>query len=149
MLQLELHHGKLGLSTICQILKEHDEEHRTREYIDCDIFKAGFEKAKMAKSGKAGTTSYGEAMKWMTIVLDHWTHLKHFSISSDPRRTVFVTAKQDKFVPREWVEDVRTIWPGKKNKIVKLLHLLSLGCNVQFVDGGHVTAYLLQQKKLR
>lgn len=107
VLQLELHHGKLGSSKIRQILKEHDDG--TREYVNCDILKAGSE--------KAGTTSYGEAMKWMTIVLDHWTHLKHFSIPSDPRRTVFVTAKQDKFVPREWVEDVRIIWPGKETSL--------------------------------
>lgn len=104
-LQLELHHSKLGLSNICQILKEHDEEHAARD--SCDSSKA-------TRSGRAGAITYGEAMKWMAIVLDHWTHLKHFSIPSDPRRTVFVTAKHDKYVPREWAEDVRTIWPGKE-----------------------------------
>ena len=107
VLQLELHHSKLGLSNICHILQEHDEGHGTKEYNNCDTFKTA--------SGRAGATCYGEAMKWMTIVLDYWTHLRHYSIPTDPRRTVFITAKHDRYVPREWAEDVRTIWPGTKN----------------------------------
>lgn len=102
-LQLELHHSKLGFSNICHVLKEHNE---AKELFSCDASQSG--------SGKADTTGYGEAMKWMAIVLDYWTHLRHFSIPSDPRRTVFVTAKHDKYIPREWTEDVRTIWPGKE-----------------------------------
>lgn len=103
---MELQHSRLGLSNIRQILKEHNEGHETREDGTLETFKA-------AGSGKASRIPYEEAMEWMKIVLDYWTHLRHFSIPSDPRRTVFVTAKHDKYVPREWAEDVRTIWPGK------------------------------------
>ena len=117
---MDIHHSKLGLSNICHILKEHDEGHGTREYHSCDTFKA--------ESGKAGTISYGEAMKWMSIVLDHWTHLRHFSIPSDPRRTVFVTAKHDRYVPREWAEDVRTIWPGREQHYNGLLYVSNPPC---------------------
>ena len=102
---MELHHSKLGLSNISQILMEHDEEcSGARELHNSDTL-----------TGRAGTVAYGEAMKWMKIVLDYWTHLRHFSIPSDPRRTVFVTAKHDKYVPRGWTEDVRSIWPGNKH----------------------------------
>ena len=104
-LQSELHHSKLGLSNICQILKEHDEE--------CTGVRELHNTPKVGPK-RAGSISYEEAMKWMAIVLDYWTHLRHFSIPSDPRRTVFVTAKHDKYVPREWAEDVRSIWPGNK-----------------------------------
>ncbi|XP_065884856.1 protein ABHD18-like isoform X3 [Dysidea avara] len=124
VLQNELLHSKLGQSKIYQILQE--------EIITCDSLNTGFTDA--TSDFEQSSNHFGEAMRYMKIVLDYWTHLKYYSIPVDPTLTVFVTAKEDKYVPREWAEDVRQIWPG---------------CSVQSVDGGHVTGMLLQQKRLR
>ena len=104
VLQNELLHSKLGHSKICQALQEHNEEifpcnTLNKELTDTSDFKQSL-------------SPYREAMQCMKGILDYWTHLKYYSIPVDPVMTVFVTAKEDKYVPREWAEDVREIWPG-------------------------------------
>jgi len=104
VLQNELLHSKLGQSKICQILQEHGKE-SFHDTLNTEL--TGI------PDFKSPSSRYGEAMQCMKIVLDYWTHLKHYSIPVDPIMTVFVTAKEDKYVPREYAEDVREIWPGK------------------------------------
>lgn len=109
MLQSELLHSKLGQS---KILQEHIEDAVTH---DADLT----DTSDFVQS----PNHYKEAMQCMKLVLDYWTHLKYYSIPTDPALTVFVTAKEDKYVPREWAEDVRELWPGRKNYFCTLSNL--------------------------
>ncbi|GFS17688.1 protein ABHD18 [Elysia marginata] len=75
-----------------------------------------------------------EAFNFMRGVMDECTHLGNFSIPVDPELIIIVSAKQDAYVPRDGVLPLDQLWPG---------------CEVRYIDQGHVGAVLLHQKIFR
>lgn len=90
----------------------------------------------------------------MRGVMDEFTHLKNFSKPVDPSLIIAVAARyfwtvtergvinckknivlfhfrDDAYVPRDGYQPLDQIWPG---------------CEIRFVDCGHVSAYVLHQK---
>lgn len=75
-----------------------------------------------------------EALDFMRGVMDECTHLGNFSTPVDPELIIIVSAKQDAYVPKEGVLGLDDLWPG---------------CEVRYVDNGHVGAVLLHQSVFR
>lgn len=75
-----------------------------------------------------------ETVDFMNFVMDEATHLKNFPLPVDPSLAQFVVAKHDGYVPRDNVMSPCDIWPG---------------CNVEYINGGHVAASLNHQHVFR
>ncbi|GFN94229.1 protein abhd18 [Plakobranchus ocellatus] len=75
-----------------------------------------------------------EAFNFMRGVMDECTHLGNFSIPVDPELIIIVSARQDAYVPRDGVLPLDQLWPG---------------CEVRYIDQGHVGAVVLHQKIFR
>lgn len=75
-----------------------------------------------------------EALQFMRGMMDECTHLKNFTIPYDTSLITAVCAKDDAYVPREGCSSLEDIWPGAK---------------VEYIDAGHVSAYVLYQKLIR
>lgn len=56
--------------------------------------------------------SHPETVATMNSILDFATHLNNFPTPLAPDLAVFLAAKNDCYVPRQNVTDVRSIWPG-------------------------------------
>lgn len=52
----------------------------------------------------------------------------------DPSLIIIVQAREDAYVPRTGVRSLQEIWPG---------------CEVRYLGGGHVSAYLFKQAMFR
>lgn len=75
-----------------------------------------------------------EGFHFMRGIMNECTHLANFTPPVDPALIIAVCARDDGYVPREGVMDLRDIWPG---------------CEVRYIEGGHVQAFLLHQKDFR
>ncbi|XP_078579123.1 LOW QUALITY PROTEIN: protein ABHD18-like [Branchiostoma floridae x Branchiostoma japonicum] len=75
-----------------------------------------------------------EAMVFMEGVMDEITHLKNYTVPVDPKLVVVVAAKHDSYVPRDNVTDLADLWPG---------------CEVRYIDTGHIAAFLFNQSVFR
>lgn len=56
------------------------------------------------------------------------------SVPVDPSLIIIVQAKEDAYIPRTGVRSLQEIWPG---------------CEVRYLNGGHVSAYLFKQGLFR
>ena len=56
---------------------------------------------------------YLETVEVMRCVLDVGTHLTRFPTPLAPQNAIFIAAKDDLYVPRKHITDVRSAWPGK------------------------------------
>ncbi|KAL7861138.1 hypothetical protein AOLI_G00174870 [Acnodon oligacanthus] len=75
-----------------------------------------------------------ESLCFMKGVMDECTHIANFSVPLDPSLIIIVQAKEDAYVPRTGVRSLQEIWPG---------------CEVRYLDGGHISAYLFKQAIFR
>lgn len=102
-----------------------------------------------------------ESLCFMKGVMDECTHIANFSgenleclnidltifiqqtgltmflilaVPVDPGLIIIVQAKEDAYVPRTGVRSLQEIWPG---------------CEVRYLNGGHVSAYLFKQGLFR
>lgn len=75
-----------------------------------------------------------EALQFMRGMMDECTHLKNFSVPYDTSLITAVCAKDDAYVPRDGCSSLEDIWPGAK---------------IEYIDAGHVSAYVLYQKLIR
>uniref|UniRef100_A0A8D8ZUF8 Protein ABHD18 n=2 Tax=Cacopsylla melanoneura TaxID=428564 RepID=A0A8D8ZUF8_9HEMI len=75
-----------------------------------------------------------EGFHFMRGIMNQCTHLANFDTPVDTSLIISVCAKDDGYVPQEGVMDLRDIWPG---------------CEVRYIDGGHVLAFVLHQKDFR
>lgn len=57
-----------------------------------------------------------------------------FSVPVDPTLIIVVQAKEDAYIPRTGVRSLQEIWPG---------------CEIRYLNGGHVSAYLFKQGLFR
>lgn len=75
-----------------------------------------------------------EALNFMRGIMDECTHLENFARPVDPSLAVCVAATRDAYVLREGLKPLPEIWPG---------------CEVRYVDFGHVAAFLFSQHVFR
>ncbi|KAM9030264.1 protein ABHD18 [Ara ararauna] len=75
-----------------------------------------------------------ESLRFMKGVMDECTHVANFSVPVDPSLIIVVQAKEDAYIPRTGVRSLQEIWPG---------------CEIRYLDGGHVSAYLFKQGLFR
>lgn len=52
----------------------------------------------------------------------------------DPSLIIVVQAKEDAYIPRTGVRSLQEIWPG---------------CEIRYLEGGHISAYLFKQGLFR
>ncbi|KAM6953236.1 LOW QUALITY PROTEIN: protein ABHD18 [Aplochiton taeniatus] len=75
-----------------------------------------------------------ESLFFMKGVMDECTHIANFSVPVDPSMVIVVQAKEDAYIPRTGVLSLQEIWPG---------------CEVRYLNGGHISAYLFKQGLFR
>ncbi|XP_034738957.1 protein ABHD18 isoform X3 [Etheostoma cragini] len=75
-----------------------------------------------------------ESISFMKGVMDECTHMANFSVPVDTSLIIVVQAKEDAYIPRTGVLSLQEIWPG---------------CEVRYLNGGHVSAYLFKQNVFR
>lgn len=75
-----------------------------------------------------------EPLTFMKGVMDECTHVANFSVPVDPSLIIVVQAKEDAYIPRTGVRSLQEIWPG---------------CEVRYLEGGHISAYLFKQGLFR
>lgn len=81
-----------------------------------------------------GLQLHSEAISFMKRVMDECTHMANFSVPVDPSLIIVVQATMDAYVPRTGVLSLQDIWPG---------------CEVRYLNGGHISAYLFKQNIFR
>ncbi|XP_051915834.1 protein ABHD18 [Hippocampus zosterae] len=90
---------------------------------------------KKADSAKICRPSlHGESISFMKGVMDECTHMANFSVPVDTSLIIVVQAKEDAYIPRTGVLSLQEIWPG---------------CEVRYLNGGHISAYLFKQNVFR
>ncbi|KAL6083383.1 hypothetical protein STEG23_008104 [Scotinomys teguina] len=60
--------------------------------------------------------------------------LKLLRVPVDPSLIIVVQAKEDAYIPRTGVRSLQEIWPG---------------CEIRYLEGGHISAYLFKQGLFR
>lgn len=75
-----------------------------------------------------------ESLDFMKGVMDECTHIANFSVPVDPSLIIVIQAKEDAYIPRSGVRSLQEIWPG---------------CEVRYLNGGHISAYLFKQALFR
>ncbi|KAM8908707.1 protein ABHD18 isoform 1-T2 [Spinachia spinachia] len=75
-----------------------------------------------------------ESISFMKAVMDECTHMANFSVPVDTSLIIGVQAKEDAYIPRTGVLSLQEIWPG---------------CEVRYLNGGHISAYLFKQNVFR
>nr|XP_057919781.1 protein ABHD18 [Doryrhamphus excisus] len=75
-----------------------------------------------------------ESISFMKGVMDECTHMANFSVPVDTSLIIVVQAREDAYIPRTGVLSLPEIWPE---------------CEVRFLKGGHISAYLFKQSVFR
>uniref|UniRef100_A0A8D2ZWV3 Abhydrolase domain containing 18 n=1 Tax=Scophthalmus maximus TaxID=52904 RepID=A0A8D2ZWV3_SCOMX len=75
-----------------------------------------------------------ESISFMKGVMDECTHMANFSVPVDTSLIIVIQAKEDAYIPRTGVLSLQEIWPG---------------CEVRYLNGGHISAYLFKQNVFR
>lgn len=75
-----------------------------------------------------------ESISFMKGVMDECTHMANFSVPVDTSLIIVVQAKEDAYIPRTGVLSLQEIWPE---------------CEVRYLNGGHISAYLFKQNVFR
>ena len=60
------------------------------------------------------SVSREESIAMMRCLMDYCSHLRKFPTPLAPELALFLAAKEDMYIPRENIADVRHLWPGKK-----------------------------------
>ncbi|CAO2613285.1 Protein ABHD18 [Lemmus lemmus] len=87
----------------------------------------------LSKEGKRSNLQK-ESLIFMKGVMDECTHVANFSVPVDPSLIIVVQAKEDAYIPRTGVRSLQEIWPG---------------CEIRYLEGGHISAYLFKQGLFR
>lgn len=75
-----------------------------------------------------------ESISFMKGVMDECTHMANFSVPVDTSLIIVVQAREDAYIPRTGVLSLQEIWPE---------------CEVRYLNGGHISAYLFKQNFFR
>lgn len=94
-----------------------------------------------------------ETVSTLRAVLDMSTHLCNYPLPLDTALARFVVARQDLYIPRDSIASVLTAWPGtcvlQTVFTASGMNCLPAGCEVGYVEGGHVSATVMQQRVFR
>uniref|UniRef100_A0A6Q2WUI5 Uncharacterized protein n=1 Tax=Esox lucius TaxID=8010 RepID=A0A6Q2WUI5_ESOLU len=88
----------------------------------------------ISQGGPQRKSIHTESQDFMKGVMDECTHIANFSVPVDPSLIIVVQAKEDAYIPRTGVRSLQEIWPG---------------CEVRYLNGGHISAYLFKQRVFR
>ncbi|XP_043530113.1 protein ABHD18 isoform X1 [Chiloscyllium plagiosum] len=91
-------------------------------------------KHELLKMDKRKASLARESILFMKGVMDECTHIGNFSVPVDPSLIIVVQAKEDAYIPRAGVRSLNEIWPG---------------CEIRYLEGGHISAYLFKQGLFR
>ncbi|CAI9730378.1 Hypothetical predicted protein [Octopus vulgaris] len=75
-----------------------------------------------------------EALNFMRDVMEEFTHLGNYTQPVDTSLIIIVAAKQDAYIPHEGVLSLKQLWPEAE---------------VRYIDSGHISAFLFNQKTFR
>lgn len=75
-----------------------------------------------------------EAVQFMHALMDECTHLSNFSVPYDTSLAVCIIAQRDAYIPKDGLSTIEQVWPG---------------VTVEYLDAGHVGAYLYYLKFFR
>lgn len=75
-----------------------------------------------------------EILEFMHLLMDECTHLINYAVPVDPSMINVISAKEDAYILRDGVNDFKSIWPDSQ---------------VEYLDQGHVSAFILSQNKFR
>ena len=75
-----------------------------------------------------------ETLDFMRGIMDECTHIGNFCTPVDTSLIIVVAAKHDAYVPRDSTLNLQQLWPG---------------CEVRYVDTGHIAAFLTKQHIFR
>ncbi|XP_067122768.1 protein ABHD18 [Centruroides vittatus] len=75
-----------------------------------------------------------ETLNFMRGIMDECTHLGNFTIPVDPTLTIVVAAQRDGYVLRQGIKSLSDLWSG---------------CEVRYLDCGHIEAFLFNQGVFR
>ena len=89
--------------------------------------------------------------------MDECTHLLNYDSPVDKDLIKVISAQDDAYVLRDGVNDFNSIWPGNYTLLSLLKVWLificwlfsSSGTQVEYLDKGHVSAFVLAQNKFR
>jgi len=70
----------------------------------------------------------------MRRIMDECTHLGNFTVPVDPSLSIIVTAEHDAYVPRDGTKSIGDLWKG---------------CDIRYIDAGHITAFLFNHGMFR
>ncbi|GAB1601481.1 protein ABHD18-like [Argonauta hians] len=97
--------------------------------------KSHISRSKTTKEKKISTKGVSEdALNFMRDVMEEFTHLGNYSQPVDTSLIIIVAAKQDAYIPHEGVLSLKQLWPEAE---------------VRYIDSGHISAFLFNQKTFR
>lgn len=73
-------------------------------------------------------------LDFMQLLMDECTHIINYDKPIDMNLIKVVAALEDAYILRDGVHDFHSVWPG---------------CQVEYIDRGHISAFLFSQKKYR
>ena len=75
-----------------------------------------------------------EIFEFMVSLMDECTHFINYDMPFDTSLIKVIAAKDDAYILRDGVNDFNSIWPGS---------------SVEYIEEGHVSAFLRGQPKFR
>uniref|UniRef100_A0A3P8TJK5 Abhydrolase domain containing 18 n=1 Tax=Amphiprion percula TaxID=161767 RepID=A0A3P8TJK5_AMPPE len=99
---------------------------------NCGAHNSHWKKTDSAKLNRPSL--HKESISFMKGVMDECTHMANFSVPVDTSLIIVVQAKEDAYIPRTGVLSLQEIWPE---------------CEVRYLNGGHISAYLFKQNVFR
>lgn len=75
-----------------------------------------------------------KALSFMRGIMDECTHLGNFTPPVDPTLSIVVSAEHDAYVPRIGTKPLGELWKG---------------CEMRYIDAGHITAFLFNHGVFR
>lgn len=128
--------NKFSPPSLLEAVGMHNSDHKSTSAASESDFKTDCSHLKEASSSiqKDTGSSKLEALSFMRGVMDECTHLGNFSTPVDPSLSIVVTARHDAYIPRDGIKSISDLWPG---------------CEVRYIDAGHIAAFLFNQGVFR
>ena len=93
--------------------QEHDKEHSHLSEARTNLLNRSWPAHRNQTSRSKESLLHWETVEMLRCVLDIGTHLSRFPTPLSPQNAIFIAAKDDLYVPRKHITDVRSAWPGQ------------------------------------
>ena len=123
---------------------EHDKENRHLSEARSNLLSRAWPAHRNQTSKSKESLLYWETVEMMRCVLDVGTHLSRFPAPLSPHSAIFIAAKDDLYVPRKHITDVRSAWPGQQ-----CIHAWVISSNSSFYKSGYHNYDNLLRKALK